>query len=44
MNEQDRAALILKIATRLMRRGEVRGWSDALRQAKEQLNQMAQNA
>lgn len=38
MTEQDRAALILKIARRLMRAGRAKGWSDALRLAKEMTN------
>lgn len=41
MSEQERAALILKIACRLMRAGRARGWSDALRQAREQLIKQA---
>lgn len=39
MSEQERGALIIKIARRILRAGWAKGWSDALRQAKEQVDQ-----
>jgi hypothetical protein len=32
----DRGARIIKLATKIMANGQARGWSDAIRQAKEQ--------
>jgi hypothetical protein len=37
MTDQERAARILQLARRILQRGEARGWSDALRQAKERV-------
>jgi hypothetical protein len=38
MTTEERAEKIIKKATQLLRRGEARGWSEALKMAKEQVD------